>query len=328
MVRVLDQEAVRSVLDLEELLTVIDAAFRRQRDGAVERPPRPHYPVGIDLPDSAVEEPAGTGLVMPAYIHGESYFVTKLASVHDENPERGLPTTNAQVAMNDAVTGLPVAYMDGAYITAARTSAIGGLSARELTTGPVDIGVIGAGTQARWQVRAIDAAVDLDSVAIFDVDTGSMTAAVEELAAELDADVHSTEAARSAVVGADLVITATTSPEPVFPGDALEPGTVVVAIGAYTPEMQEIDSRTITRAARVFADVPEEVASIGDIAATDLSAEDLVPFHELLHGDAGRGDPEEILVIDSVGSAIMDAAAASYVYERAEKRGLGTDVDL
>lgn len=328
MVRVLDQGDVRSLVDLEALLSVIEGAFERQRDGAVERPPRPHYPVGIGLDGDDDAEPAGTALVMPAYVHGADYYVTKLASVHEGNPARGLPTVNAQVAVNDAATGQPLAYMDGTYVTAARTSCIGGLSARELTAGPIDIGVIGAGTQATWQVRAIDAATELASVAIYDLDADATAAAVEELSAELDAEVEAAPDAREAVTDRDLVVTATTSPEPVFPGEALAPGTVVVAIGAYAPDMQEIEVRTLDRAAHVFADVPEEVAEIGDIAATDLQATDLIPFYELLHGSAGRDSTEDIVVVESVGSAIMDAAAAAAVYDRAQRRELGTVIDL
>ena len=328
MVRILDSTAVRDLLDLRELLDVVETAFERQGAGAVERPARPHYPVGTGLDPDSPEEPLGTGLVMPAYIHGEEHLATKLVTVHEGNPERSLPTIHAQVAVNDAKTGRPVAFLDGNYVTAARTSCIGGLSARELTSGPISVGVIGAGTQARWQVRAIAAATTVESVAFFDLDEEMQAGAVDELSEELDAPVRTAENPTDAVDGTDLVVTATTSPEPVFPGEALRPGTVVVGIGAYTAEMQEIDETTFDRAARVFADVPEEVAEIGDVANAGLSEADLVPFSEMLHGDAGRESAEEILVVESVGSAVMDAAAAGYIVERAEEQGIGTEVQL
>lgn len=327
MVRILDSSDVRELVDLTELLATIAWAFERQGQGAVERPNRPHFPVGVGLDPEDPSLPAGTGLVMPASIHGSEHFVTKLVSVHEANTERDLPTVNAQVAVNDARTGEPLAYMDGTYVTAARTGCIGGLAARELTSGSIAVGVIGAGTQARWQVRAIDAATTVESVTFYDLDVEAAEAAVADLADELQAPVRIGEDATSVVESADVVVTATTSPEPVFPGSALRPGTVVVAIGAYTPEMQEIDSTTVERAGRIFADVPEEVAEIGDIANTGATEAELIPFSSMLAGEGGR-EPNEIVLVESVGSAVMDAAAASHLYDTAIEEGVGTAVDL
>ncbi|MGM0372497.1 MAG: ornithine cyclodeaminase family protein [Halobacteriota archaeon] len=324
--RILTASDVRSVLEMDTVLDVVEGAFEKQRSGAVERPARPHYPVGIGRNEAAPDEPYGTGLVMPAYIHGAPYFATKLVSVHDGNPDRGLPTINAQIAVNDAETGVPVALMDGTHVTSARTGAIGGLAARHLTTGDLAIGVVGAGTQARWQIRAIEAATTIESVTFFDLDGEILDAAVAELGDEIDAPVTAAESANAAVAGADLVVTATTSPAPVFDGAELGDDTVVVAIGAYTSEMQEIGPETFERAAAVFADVPEEVAEIGDIRGASIDGDDLLPYGDLL---AGAVDPPDgIVVVDSVGSAVMDAATAEYVYDLADERDLGTVVDL
>ena len=146
MVLVLTDAEIDAVLALESLAGEVEHALVEQAAGAVERPERPHYPVGAGL-DS--DDPLGTGLVMPAYVHGEEYFATKLASIHEGNTERGLPTLHAQIVLADARTGEPVAVLDGTRITNARTGCIGGLAARELATDPVRVGVVGAGAQAR-----------------------------------------------------------------------------------------------------------------------------------------------------------------------------------
>ncbi|MFB6125082.1 MAG: ornithine cyclodeaminase family protein [Halanaeroarchaeum sp.] len=327
MIRFLPSDDVQSVLSLAAVLEVVADAFASQKAGTVERPERPHFPVGRGLDETDPDEPMGTGLVMPAYVHGDPYFATKLVSVHDRNPERGLPTINAQVVLADAATGVPVAFLDGTYITAARTSAIGGLSARALTDGAIDVGVVGAGTQARWQVRAIDAATEVRAIRFFDLDGDALGEAVDELDAELTAPVSAADSAADTVADVDVVVTATTSPEPVFPGDALAPGTVVVAIGAYTPEMQEVGPDTFERAARVFADVPAAVAQIGDVRGAGVGEDDLVPFADLLDGSVGR-DPEDVVIVESVGSAVMDAATARYVYEAAADGDVGTTLEF
>jgi len=325
--RVLSDADVAALLSLADLLPVVEAAFVRQGRGEVERPPRPHFPVGTGLDPDAPDEPLGTGLVMPAYVHGATHYATKLVGVHEGNAERGLPTVNAQIVLTEAATGLPAALLAGSRITNARTGCIGGLAARDLAVGPVSLGILGAGTQARWQARAIAAATAVTDVRVYSP-SDSQLACAADLDAELGVPVTAVDSPRAAVDGASVVVTATTSTEPVFPGDALAPGALVVAVGAYTASMQELDVTTFERAARVFADVPEEVAEIGDARAAGLSAVDLLPLSAAFEGGRGRQRDDEILVVESVGSAVLDAATADYVYERAVDADVGTTVSL
>ena len=321
MVRVLADDDVAAVLSLSELLPVVESAFVAQGRGAVERPERPHFPVGEGIENG----PLGTGLTMPAYVHGEDYYATKLASVHERNAERGLPTVNAQIAVTDAADGLPVAYMAGTRVTNVRTGCIGGLAARELApSGPVRLGVVGAGTQARWQTRAVAAATDLDSVRVYSPSDSRFDCAADLRDEGIDAEA--VDSAAAAVSEATVVVTATTSTEPVFDGDDLSPGALVVAVGAYTASMRELDGRTVERAARVFADVPAEAAATGDLPRHEPA--DLVSLASVFEGEAGRRDDDEVLVVASVGSAVLDAATASHVYDRAVAEGVGEVVDL
>ncbi|TYT62215.1 ornithine cyclodeaminase family protein [Natrialba swarupiae] len=328
MVRVLSDSDVASVLDLEALLPIVADAFERQYVGAVTRPDRPHYPIGTGLNPDQPTEPTGTGLCMPAYVHGASYTATKLVTVCADNAERGLPTVTAQISLADAETGQPAGYLAGNRITSARTGCIGGLAARELAVdGSIDLAVIGAGTQARWQTRAIAAAIGsaLNSVRIY-APSDSRFECAADLSAEIDAPVDSVSSPHEAVDGATIVVTATTSADPVFPGDTLAAGTLVVAVGAYTPEMQELDATTIERADRVFGDVPDEAAETGDLREyPDL---EVAPFGGVHAGEFGRHSDDEILVLESVGSAVLDAATAEYVLDRADEAEIGTTVLL
>lgn len=324
-VRVLGNDDVAAVLSLPDLLDVVEDALLAQGRGEVERPERPHFPVGGGLGTGG--EPAGTALTMPAYLHGEETFATKLATVHPGNEDRGLPTVNALVVVTDARTGRPLALLHGNRITNARTGCVGGLAARELSTGSGRLGLLGAGTMARWQARAVAAATDLERVRVYSP-SDSRERCAAELAEELGVDAAAVESPEAALAGATVVVTATTATEPTFPGSALDPGTVVVAVGAFTAETRELDAATFERAARVFADVPEEVAEIGDLRGTGLGASDLTPFSDVLEGKAGRETDDEVLVVESVGSAVFDAAAAAHVYGAAERRDVGTVVEF
>jgi alanine dehydrogenase len=319
--RVLSDADVAAVLDLDALLPVVEEAFAAQGRGAVERPERPHYRVGTGREGG----PHGTALAMPAYVHGTAHYATKLASVHPDNPARDLPTVQAQVALHEAETGRPVALLAGTRITNARTACVGGLAARELGGSDVAVGLLGAGAQARWQVRAIDATAGVGSVRVYSPTTREACAAALR---EEGFEARAVGAPREAVAGADVVVTATTASEPVFPPDALAPGALVVAVGAYTADTQELAPGVFERAARQFADVPEEVAETGDALAAGLDGSDFVALSEVLAGRAGREGPGEVLVVESVGSAVLDAAAAAHLLERAREAGRGTTVSL
>ncbi|WP_331236478.1 ornithine cyclodeaminase family protein [Natronorarus salvus] len=322
-VRVLSEEEIDDLLSLPELLSVVEEAFLADGRGETVRPDRPHFPVGKGLRG---EGPLGTGLTMPAYIHGRDHYATKLASVHPGNAERGLPTVNAQIALTDAETGQPVAYTAGTLVTNARTGCIGGVAARALCEGPIDLGVIGAGVQARWQSRAIAAGSTVRSIRIYSPSDSKNECAVD-LDGELDAHVTAVDSPADAVSEADVVVTATTATEPVFPGAALSAGTVVIAVGAFSAEMREIDSETVDRAAAVIADVPEEVVETGDIRETGLRVEELIPLSDVLSAEWSR-EVGEIVLVESVGSAILDAAAAEHLFERAIAEEVGTIVGL
>jgi len=319
---VLSDSDVDRALDLPSLLPVVAEAFRKQGAGELERPERPHFPVGTGLGDDP-DEPMGTGLTMPAYVHGADHYATKLASVHEGNERRGLPTVQAQIVLTEADTGTPAALLAGTRITNARTGCIGGLAARELADPPVRLGIVGAGTQARWQARAIAAATDLEWIRVYSP-SDSRRECARDLEADLGVEAIPVDSPRAAVEDATVVVTATTATEPVFPGDALRDDALVVAIGAYTAEMRELDATTVERAARIYADVPEEVATVGDLP--DLTPADLVPFASVFSGDSSR--PEGIVIVDSVGTAVLDAASAEHVYETARREGLGTETSL
>jgi alanine dehydrogenase len=317
---VCSEAEVRETLDLAALVPVAEEALVRQARGEVERPDRPHFPVGRGLES---EKPLGTGIAMPAYIHGAGQYATKLVGVHEANPDRGLPTVNAVVALTDARTGLPEALLAGNALTNARTACIGALAVREFAPDAGTLGVLGAGAQARWQTRAIAAVTDLEDVRVYSPNTRAACAA--DLREE-GVPARAVDTPPAAVEGADAAVTATTATEPVFPPDALAPGALVVAVGAYTAEMQEVDPAVLEGASEVLADVPSEVAETGDLLATDLGVCDLVEFGAWLDGD--RDPPDGRVVVASVGTAVLDAAAGAFVYERAQEARVGTDLAL
>lgn len=321
MVTVFSESDVKDLLDLASLVDTVADGLRKQAGDEVERPERPHYPVGVGLDG---EHPHGTGLVMPAYCHGDPYAATKLVGVHEENPDRGLPTIHAQIVLTNARTGVPEAFFSAMTITNARTGCIGGVAVRELAADAETLGIVGAGAQARWQARTIATVADLSAIRVY-----SPSDSRKECAGDLrnrDLPAQAVDSPRDAVEGADVVVTATTSSVPVFPADALDDGTLVVGIGAYTDEMQELEAAVLDNAECVFADVPEEVAEIGDLRRSSVSESELVDLGDVVAGGYEREDAESTLVVESVGTAVLDAVTAQELYQTATDAG--TEITL
>lgn len=322
MLRILDDDDIDDVLDLTALLDVVEDGLIAQYHGDVERPDRPHLPVGRGLESDVA---LGTALVMPAYVHGSAYFVTKLVGVFDTNRERGLPTIFGSIVVIDATTGRTVGLLDGTRITNARTGCIGGIAARALTDGSITVGVIGAGQQARWQTRAIGAACSVERVRIYSPSDSRLECARELVAEGFTAEA--VESANLAIEDADVVVTATTSDRPVFSASGLTDHAVVIAIGAYEPDMQEVEAAVVEDAHWIFADVPSEVASIGDIVGADVDPAEIAPLGGLVTGDVKPPTDGRVLV-ESVGSAVFDAVASEWMFDRACEAGHGSVISF
>ncbi|KYH25313.1 alanine dehydrogenase [Halalkalicoccus paucihalophilus] len=235
----------------------------------------------------------------------------------------------------DAESGEPLAVLDGAYLNPFKTGATGALGVDALAREDAStLGLIGSGTQARGQLRAVATVRDLDSVRVYSTTRENREEFAREMANDLGLDVEAVESSTDAVSGADIVITATNASEPVFDGDLLEPGTHVTAMGRYDAEKHELDATTVSRAKYVL-----DLGARADRDAGSLLAaiEDGTVGPDHVHGELGevlvgavpgRESDEEITVFDSGGTGIETVAAAHMLYERAREAGLGTEIEF
>ncbi|MCH7662220.1 MAG: ornithine cyclodeaminase family protein, partial [Euryarchaeota archaeon] len=196
------------------------------------------------------------------------------------------------------------------------------------------VGLIGSGAQARGQLRAVAEVRDLDSVRVYSTTPENREGFASEMNDYLNCEIEAVGSSSAAVSGADVVITATNAPEPVFDGDLLEPGTHVTAMGQYDTKKHELDSTTVSRAKYVL-DLRERMSlDAGSLmAAFDEGAIDGDHLHgelgEVLAGVVpGREREEEITVFDSGGTGIETVAAASMLYECAREAGRGTEIEF
>lgn len=322
--RVLNASEVRAALPMAAAIEAMKEAFRQLSLGLADAPRRTR----IDFPDLGA-----ASLFMPAYSPQGGGLAVKVVSIFPRNAARHLPTLHALVVVLDATTGQPTALLEGSSLTALRTGAASGAATDLLARAEARVGaVFGAGSQARTQLEAICTVRQLERVWVVGRDRARAEAFAREMAGQgpIPADVRVADGPSQAVRLADIICTATTSSTPVFPGEDLQPGAHVNAVGGFTPQMQEVDSVTVRRS-RVFVDSRSAaLAEAGDLL--EPIRQRVVPpewvvgeLGEIVAGRApGRRSPEEITLFKSVGVSVQDAVAAARALEGARASDLGT----
>jgi ornithine cyclodeaminase len=317
-VRVIGEHDVRRLLPMAECIDVMAEALAALSRGEVHNPLR-----FVVRPPG---EPSLLGL-MPAHRGGERpLYALKAVAIFPSNAALGLDLHQGFVALFDGETGATRAILNAGAITAVRTAAVSGVATRLLARDDVrTLAILGTGIQARAHLDAMRTVREFDRVVVWGRTPGRMS--------DLD-EVEEVSSAEEAVRVADVLVTATSAPEPIVRREWLQDGVHVNAVGSSIPTTRELDTATMS-AASLFVDRRESTTSeSGDflLAAREgaLSAEDIRgEIGELLLGTArGRTSPGEITVFKSLGLAVEDLAAAEHVVARAEQENAGTVVSL
>jgi ornithine cyclodeaminase/alanine dehydrogenase-like protein (mu-crystallin family) len=235
----------------------------------------------------------------------------------------------------DMTHGRLLAILDASTVTAIRTAAVSGVATRLLALPDAsDLAILGAGVQALTHLEAMRAVRPLRRVRVWSRSSERRKAFAERARRRLEIDVELTDDAQSAVQGAEIVCTVTSSRTPVLEGRWLAEGAHVNAVGSSISTARELDSRAVARS-RLFVDRRE--------SALNEAGDFLIPKGEGLFGDdhivgelgdvllgriRGRRDKGEITLFKSLGIAVEDVASARYVYERARADGIGTWISL
>ena len=323
--RILGPDDVRRALPMATAIAAMRGAMAAHAAGAVDQPLRLHLaPAGF----------GGTTLVKPAAVRADQPALgLKVVSIADGNRARGLPTITGFVALLDPGTGVPLAIMDGAAVTAVRTAAASAV-ATDALAGPDagDLAILGTGVQARSHLLAMAEVRRLRRVRVW----GRTPERATELvawAASRGVSVQAVASAEEAVVGADLVCTTTSSTEPVLQGEWLADGCHVNAVGGFRPADRELSASAVARADVVVVDSVEAAAEeAGDLllAVADgvaLPDDPLPSLGEVLLGTApGRTGSAQVTLYESLGMAVQDVAAAAAALAAADAAGLGTVV--
>ena len=316
--RIFDTLATRNALPFERLIPAL----------------REMFAAGCSVPSRHVHEidaPSGNGmtsLVMPAWLEGR-YYGIKVINIAPGNAELGLPGLHATYLLFDAVTGVPLALMDGNEITARRTAAASALAASFLVptdAQPIDrhLLVVGAGRIARLLPAAYRAVMPIARISVWARSPAESAA----LAADLRAEGFEAFAApdlEAAVRAADIVSCATLSTAPLIHGAWLKPASHLDLIGSFTPDLREADDACFA-GAHLYVDTLEALQKSGDLLGPMqrgvFSAGDVrgTLASLCLSATAQLSAANQRTVFKSVGTALEDLAAAMLVWEASEAK--------
>ena len=311
--RVVDADACERAVSEPELIEEIANGFVAYSSGRVVVPPVGHL---------ALTDPQGDVHIKYGYVRGGEVFVIKVAAGVPENASLGLPTGDGCMLVFSRHTGLLLAVLlDRARLTDIRTAAAGAVAARALGPRSLScIGILGSGVQARLQALMLRQVTTCRMVALY----GRSRARAAACAAELAAIGFRVELCATADVVAqrsELIVTTTTSREPLFHASSVRPGTHITAVGADAPGKQELDPALFARADVVVADSIAQCADHGDLApalaAKTITLDRVRELGAVLADPAlGRTSEAEITIADLTGVAVQDIVIAEHVLRR------------
>ena len=259
----------------------------------------------------------------------------KAISVFPGNHGTALDSHQGVVLLFEMERGQLLSITDATAVTAIRTAAVSGVATRALARADAgDLAILGSGTQARTHLEAMLLARPVRRVRVWSRSPENAWAFAARESARHGVAIEVAGSAREAALGADLICTVTSSPEPLLLGDWLSPGAHVNAVGAVGPSVRELDTEAVVRS-RLFVDRRESAEneagefvmarSEGAIGVDHIRGE----IGEVLLGRAeGRTSAGDVTVFRAVGLAVEDVASARHIYRRAVESGVGTWVEL
>jgi len=289
----LEEDDVRKLLRMEDLIPAMAEALRDLSAGAVLQPLRTVLPVS---------EHEGFLGVMPAC--GRA-LGAKLVTFYPQN--KGIPTHHALILLFRPESGEPLAVMDGRLITEMRTAAVSAVATKLLARADTKVlTILGSGVQARSHLEALRLVRHFSEVRVWSPRNAELFAQ--------EFKVQAVASAEEAVRRADVIVVATSATTPVLRGGWVAPGVHINAVGATRPNWRELDDEVLRRATIYVESREAALKESGDVIA---ARKEPIEIGEVIAGkQRGRTSAEQFTLFKSVGVAAEDVAAADLVYQR------------
>lgn len=305
-------------LTFDDAIAIVEQSLREHGKKQVENPPKlPIHP----LPDAFIN-------AMPACLPGKNVCGMKWVSGFPTNVPKGLPTIAAMIILNDPQNGMPLAVLDGTYITAIRTVAVSAVATKHLCNQDASVlAIIGCGIQGKYHAIALHHIVpSLSVVKISDIYKPSISSFVAEISNRVPTlRIEVCDTPEEAIKGADLVVTATGKLlKPIYKNAWVKEGALLLPV-----HTQGWDPSTPSKMDKLVVDDWAQFRTIGDILYQPLPEKPHAETGEIVAGlKPGRENRKERIVNFNKGLAIHDILMASIILNKAKENGLGTELTL
>lgn len=321
-VRLLSRSDLERALDFDSVLRVLESAFATEERGGWDTPTR-----------IAARTSKGGLLAMPCAGGEPEALGAKLVSTFPGNSALGLPGVAGLYALFDSGNGIPLAVMDGGYLTLIRTAGVSALAAHALSrANATTLGVLGAGAQAEFHIRILSSVRPIETVVIWSRRREQASALASRMRSHGSSRVLNWVVAERVEEPArcDLVVTATAATTPVLAGSMLSENAHLTAIGAHTPDTREVDTEAVRRAATLVVETSDTLREAGDLRIAEREAGGILSRVRTLGSvlAASRRPETAVSLFKSCGVAFEDLAVAKLAFERSETMNLGSAFQL
>lgn len=308
---------VRQLLTMDVALSAVEAAFRK---------------LALDEAENVPRQRCQTDHVM---LHVLPAAAKTLGAIGFKAYTTGRFPAQFHVTLFDSKTGEMTALIQADYLGQMRTGAASGVATRKLARpDAATVGLYGTGKQARTQLLAVCQVRKVSRVHVYGRDEGRRSQFAADLSRECGTEVVPVAVPKEAAKGLDIVITATTSREPVLFGEWVADGAHLNVVGSNYLSKTEIDVEVLRRATLVAVDSKEQAKlEAGDFAAAlkegVLHWQDVSELSQILIGRApGRETPQGVTLFKSLGLGVEDLAVAIKVVELARQQGVGRELPV
>lgn len=308
---------LEEIIVLDDVMDCIERAYEIYKSGNFQMPDRMH-----------VDRKEGTILYMPCFT--DTVSGTKIVSTFPDNINKGIPSIQGTMILNNSKTGEAIAMIDGAMLTAYRTGAVGGVGIRH--TARVDcksVGLVGTGVQGFFQVLYACAARPIKDVYIYDLSEERTINFKARLESKLEGiNIHIASTTNDLVVNSDIIITATPAESPVLPDNKeLLKGKHVIAIGSYKLKMREIPKALYEVLDDLYIDTEFAAEESGDIIVPVREGwyekDNIKVFGDIFSDLEKPSKKNKTTLFKSVGMSLFDLIVAEEIYNKAIDKGLG-----
>jgi alanine dehydrogenase len=316
----LSQEDVVNVgLTMKEAIIIVEDCLKEHGLKQYENPPKP----GVHpLKEAFIH-------AMPGYLPRKEACGMKWVSGFPNNLAYDLPTIMGLIVLNDVNTGQPIAVLDGAYITALRTAAVSGVSAKHLANNDVKtLGIVGAGIQGRYNLLSLKEVLKkLEVVRIFDTNEKILQKFTSLMSAHVSFKIEICESCRQVIEGADVVVTATGHlEERIFQSRWVKEGALVLPVhtrGWEASTIHNADKFVVDDWQQISHNLFKPDGYYGQFSGSHVELSEIV-----IGKTPGREDRNERIVNINYGMAIHDVYMATLILSKAKEKGLGQTLSL